>query len=363
MLVIFLLASFLATSCKKQRSDNVLREDVIVDTSISNLIRSNNSLENIFTVKSKIILETTENSLINSISKVLFLEEEKRIVILDKRGYNVLLFDIDGRFISRLGRRGEGEDEFNKLSSIAFKDRKIYITSFPKILVFNTEGKFLKYYNILKNAKPFYIHKMKIFDNYLIAYQNMPWEYKADIILYSLKDEKIIETFGTGLNNYTFSVELFTQVGENNFLFTSAFNDILFELNIKTHTINRFADLMPSQLPVNLLRYEDRIQQLKWIMNNREEMKNVFPYIELISLDGFVFLGKVQTGKGIIYEVYDVNGNYLNTLNAFSFANICNEKYIDVSYEINSTGLILNGFSKDSPLGVNPVLLICSFKK
>lgn len=63
-------------------------------------------------------LETTEDVIIGEISKLEM--DDSHIVILDKRMRTVWLFGIDGRFIRKIGRLGNGPKEYVSLDDMCF---------------------------------------------------------------------------------------------------------------------------------------------------------------------------------------------------------------------------------------------------
>jgi len=336
-----------------------------VDTSIVKMIESNLDFQNLFELEKTVKLETNNNCLINDITEVLFLEKEKRIVVLDSEGKNIFIFDLLGNFISKLGRRGKGENEYNKLYSIQYCDNKIYVFSYPKIFAFNIDGSFSHYSQITMNEKSFYVHKMHVQRDTIIAYENDNWSVEADLILYSMKENRIIETFGNGTENYTFSVQLFEKFNDNNFLFSGAFVDRINKVNIKTGSIEKFAKLNPSKLPSQLLEIKDENNMYKWVFENIEKLNELSPYNTLNGINNFFFLSRVVPGKGLLFDIFDKNGSHIKSVDSYSMKVIHKNMIEDDSFGINFSNnkLVLSGVDSEKGEDVNPVLFICSLKK
>ena len=91
-------------------------------------------------------LETTEESLINGINKVLFIDKE--IVIADHRGGKILVFDAEGRYIRKIADRGRGPGEYLSITSCNYDNTReilsIYDGIGQKLLLYRTDGEFIK---------------------------------------------------------------------------------------------------------------------------------------------------------------------------------------------------------------------------
>jgi DNA-binding beta-propeller fold protein YncE len=70
-----------------------------------------------------------------------------RLLVTDSQRHQVLVFGVDGKFISAFGQRGSGPGEFNFPSHVAVDGRKrIYVTDAMnhRVQVFDAEGTFLR---------------------------------------------------------------------------------------------------------------------------------------------------------------------------------------------------------------------------
>ena len=73
---------------------------------------------------SKIVaLETSEDCLLSTIYKV-YLTENYIIVIELKNGY-IQLFDTEGKYVRKIGKKGEGPEEYNELNDIVYDNKKM----------------------------------------------------------------------------------------------------------------------------------------------------------------------------------------------------------------------------------------------
>jgi len=97
----------------------------------------------------KISLELTDESLIGTIMRVIYTGDY--LIIYDSNGPKVLIFDSQGKFIRQIGRKGQGPGEYIIIGDIAFdcSENIIFIsTSGNKILCYNIDGVFLHEYKI-----------------------------------------------------------------------------------------------------------------------------------------------------------------------------------------------------------------------
>lgn len=115
-------------------------------------------------------LELTEKSIIGDINKLIVFEDH--IYILDKLTSSLFVFNMDGKFISKIARVGHGPGEYTQLDffDIDFENRQIVLTDLMgyRILRYNLEGNFISAKKI-----PFWIEGIApIFDKETVVYSN-----------------------------------------------------------------------------------------------------------------------------------------------------------------------------------------------
>ena len=116
-------------------------------------------IDNHFSVKKIVLLETTLESQIVYISKVF--SSEDKIIILDNFGKSILFFDANGKFISRISRIGRGPGEYIGLSDmmVNFENETICVLDgcdTRKMIYYSFSGDFLKEISIDMCADSFY---------------------------------------------------------------------------------------------------------------------------------------------------------------------------------------------------------------
>jgi len=91
-------------------------------------------------------LETTEESLINNINTVFFVDDE--VVIVDKMSGKILVFDNNGNYIRKIANRGRGPGEYLGITSCNYDNERrqlsIYDDSTHKLLLYDLLGNFIK---------------------------------------------------------------------------------------------------------------------------------------------------------------------------------------------------------------------------
>jgi len=135
--------------------------------------QSNFLLSSIVDNFSFVELETNDNSLLQAVDKVII--KDDLIFVLDKDGNNqVLVFDINGKYIRKIGNIGAGPGEYQNVSDFCIDNNLIYILSDLSLYVYNHDGIFLEKIKLDFNAANIEFFKDKFFficgiDNYIIV--------------------------------------------------------------------------------------------------------------------------------------------------------------------------------------------------
>ncbi|WP_373523929.1 6-bladed beta-propeller [Aquiflexum sp.] len=143
-LIINLLLILVFFSCSDQKKTKDLSEDFkILSEKVINF-RDESKLVKLSEITKEspnfIFLETTENSLIGRIDKIIFYNEF--IFILDSFiAEAILIFNKEGKFIKKLSSQGEGPDQYKKPLDFFVENEKIWILDNGReIKVFDIKG-------------------------------------------------------------------------------------------------------------------------------------------------------------------------------------------------------------------------------
>lgn len=107
-------------------------------------------------------LETIPESLIAQISKVIPLDNH--LLILDKESSQILLFDLNGKFLRTIGNKGAGVGEFIEIEDMTVdrKGEKVFVldSSGKQLLIYDIKGDFIKNVRI-----DFITHEIEYLEN------------------------------------------------------------------------------------------------------------------------------------------------------------------------------------------------------
>lgn len=140
--VLFIITICLLFGCQTQTKRNE------IETIKVNLTKSEIKTSDIFFDVELVKLETTDNSLLSSISKS-YLGDS---LIFIKSSHELFLFNRDGKFMHKISNIGNGPEEYARLSDFDVNEsmKEIYVLdkSQQKIIVYNYQGEYLKTYPI-----------------------------------------------------------------------------------------------------------------------------------------------------------------------------------------------------------------------
>ena len=195
---IYLIFLFFCT-CQQSKQDR-FKGGIIINLDTAQEIEIRTS--NLFKSVRPIILETKSESLIANVSEILVFDE--KMFIFDNRGKSLLVFDMDGKFIRRIGGIGKGPGEYTLISDFTIdpEKREIYVlVNAGRIHKYNVDGAYVNSIQISRednvpNFKYIQYFDGKIYsaanqlirDNYHILYQIDPKTGKILKGYFSLED-------------------------------------------------------------------------------------------------------------------------------------------------------------------------------
>jgi hypothetical protein len=187
--VLLIIISLLKISCNSSKKDNL--EIRLVSNQSENLQLK----KSIHTVK----LETREDCQLSSIDKVCIDQLRNRIFILSN--FNLYIFDCDGRFVTKtIKGKGPGEVIFIPSFSVNKDQQRIYALNMNSIAIINYDGIVEKSLplNDFYSADIFSINN----DSILLLNNGVGSRDKYFLGLYSIKQEKVVETYLTENESY-----------------------------------------------------------------------------------------------------------------------------------------------------------------
>ena len=188
--IITYLVVILLSGCKNQ---NQIEQAVIRFTLQPNSsVNSSNSIYDVFTEPYYVPLETTKESLIGGIDKVI--ENGNIYYILDREVDQVLCFDKRGKFLHSVGKIGKGPGEYLSVDDLQVFGNIVYLLArdSKKIILFSQEGKFQKEIPL----DGFYSNFIIVNNEHAVLYRNFSRnKHHTNLASFSLTKEKVISNF------------------------------------------------------------------------------------------------------------------------------------------------------------------------
>ncbi len=264
-------------------------------------------------------LETHDSCLIKDIGKIVLSENYIGIVDRDVYDHPVKLFDRQGQFITNVGQRGQGPEEYLDLSDAYLdEDRNcFYLIGFAgvdKILGYNLKGEFTKSIPLAFKS----IDKPKFFiDGDTITCFSMPLANKSVIVFRQTLDGSVIDSVPATPNMYAtnYDGEIFVTANASKYELFYTGVDTLFHYNRIHNKLNpAFTATFPhptihtySELPACFVIWSMDIknpykQQLMVIDKKTQEAR----YVQLKNdLFGNIPVNFYRYDKGNIIFIYN----------------------------------------------------------
>lgn len=168
---IFIIALLTLISCRNKDNSNIRNSD-IETISVFEHYSDKKFFSSFVDTIELIPLETTADNLIGEITRIIF--HDKKYYIRSTNGMQnakLFVFDETGRFIRRIGKKGNGPGEYGDLYDFAItNDNHIVLADYHRLLHFDSEGRFLN--SIKMNFSAAEIVSSQ--DNEIIAYLILP---------------------------------------------------------------------------------------------------------------------------------------------------------------------------------------------
>lgn len=178
ILVLFLLAN----GCKNEKKNEMIPFESfsVARTNISHF-------SEVGSIKKAVKLETTEDSLIGTVEKVVCGKNGDLYIGDYDSAKKILRFDSEGNYIQSYGKTGEGPGEYSYLRAFDLTgEGNIVLVSFHKLIMYNKEGRLIKQIRLNYFANDIKIVGQNIY-LYITRYR------------YSEKKKKAIFVLNTGL--------------------------------------------------------------------------------------------------------------------------------------------------------------------
>lgn len=301
----------MTTACSEKNTTQRKRDNFSGLILTANENRKENLCFNDLIDSAKIVrLETTPESQFGDITKMEILNDT--IIIFDSKNQMLLTFELNGKFLGKLGQKGKGPNEYINIRNIAIDRIKNEILLLDdknlKIFHFTSSGKFL----FIEDAEV-YPHDLAATNGQVFYFQNQSSYYfggkvKDDLLL--TKDGKIlIKDFPFEKENYTFTYPLNRVFYELNdtICFIDKWNSAVYSIS-NNKIIPRFQiDFNGNEIPLEFTQSEELFDLYS------KKYSYLFDYIiENETYIYFSYLNKGKLKKTIYNKKQNIYYNFSN---------------------------------------------------
>jgi hypothetical protein len=325
-------------------------------------------------------LETTQESLIGKIEKLYL--TSNRIIVFDSKAMNILLFNIDGHFIRKIGNRGNGPDEyqffndiqFDKINSVIYAQERyqncIYKYNLDGKLVEKTPKFDIDFNSFYKTKNGYWV--------YSCFKSNNPNGYNLMLLDNDVKTIKKSFFPQEAFINATFS-STFIESDEGKLFFTYPSSNIIYELKDEQAISHLKIDFGEKTLPY------DKIIKIKE-MDRYDEVigdKRFLGDISNVKINNnSIYFSFSETGFNVAGASYNCFYNYLIKKTSIYKNPFINSMDYPVSTQLllatdkelvycidlsvltdDSFAVLSKQIATDIQFDSNPVLVVCKLKK
>lgn len=136
-LKIFLLFSFLGAGCRDKTVGSLYRIPLKNGLKNAEVLHHQDYVDSV----DYFVLETTDSCLLGEIQKI---ERWKNLYYIRDVNDNLYIFDREGKFIRKIGRKGRGPEEYTVISDFSIDpvNGDIYLIDWEKMQIYSREGSF-----------------------------------------------------------------------------------------------------------------------------------------------------------------------------------------------------------------------------
>lgn len=247
-------------------------------------------------------LETSDSVLIGRLTKIV--QNNKKYYVLDKKQRAIFIFDLDGKFIYKIDKKGKGPGEYTEITDFEinpYSGNIELLSPWGIIYVYDKRGKFIRNYKVPDVLKVMHFFKI-ISENRVLLYCMTEEDRlflfdreKNEIISlsYNVPDHVLTKSFTTYFPMYSLNNEIYLRENFSNSIYKIQGDEIIKEFSWDFGSLNIELDKIKSNK-----RSIDKY--LKWI---KEGGNNSFVYPFYMNLEN----------ESTIFTVFgfDKNHNHL----------------------------------------------------
>ncbi len=225
---------FFTFSCKNEIKETKNFKIIHISNSLKKAIPKH-LFKNYFSIKKIIVLETNEESMISSVSKILYIKDN--IYILDLKYSGVKVFNKEGKYLFSIGKLGQGPGEFSKIFDMNYDKKNSCIHIFSnddmKMAKFKLNGDFVS-----ESKVPFFSAYFSLIEDKYLFYSNYNTSELNDrnnLILSDLKFN-VVDKFFPYRRDFGLLMSGFLTKTSNSVLYGDAFSENVYEF--KNNNLN-----------------------------------------------------------------------------------------------------------------------------
>lgn len=177
----FIIIGFIFCSYSCHQNKSLYQEDCDTILSVNLDLEDNTvSFYDLFENVSLLPLETTEESLLSNIDKIIIHNDS--IFILDKKQGAIFLFNSEGKYINKLSQQGDGPTEYFDLADFTFNKYTTnleLLSVYRGIYCFNRNFKFIEKFSLPDNMIP--VHRFAVIDSCTRVFFNSVRPHKIEV--------------------------------------------------------------------------------------------------------------------------------------------------------------------------------------
>lgn len=284
-------------SCRDENVDTLknIKSNIEIDKEAYEMIGNAKGFSELFTLNNTIQLESNDECIIGEIESVIYLKKENKIIVLDSDiTKEVYIFNLEGEYLNKIGKRGSGPGEYLKPMKIAYENGVLVVyADNNKFLLFTLNGTLLRE-EVIKEGRIYrYMQRIILFKGDLFCYtvgvgfdrMNSSEECR----IFKFKDCKYFEKSFAIEPEKSFDFDFGDMTLMNNsIVFSSFFNGKIYQIDSKQNNVKLLTDL--GELS-DVNKINSKKNPMQYIMKNMHEIDAV---MRLKAIRNFVFIERMQ---------------------------------------------------------------------
>lgn len=239
--------SIMIWTCKRENAIRFANNTIQVkDSELNQKCKASDIIHSVKIVP----LETTDESLIGSVDKIIVRE---KIFILDAKSMFISIFDLDGNFLTKIYRKGRGAQEYLFIDDFTITDdNKVVVLDgeLQQVIHYDISGKFLS-----KQKLSFHADAIESLNDNLFVLNGSSTGLR--VFVWNQENNKIIETYFE--YNPKFSIRILQPLIKHNdkIYYTHAYSSFIYNVGEKGVTAEWYLDFAERNIKEkNLQRME-----------------------------------------------------------------------------------------------------------